>query len=123
MEAEADRVTFINVGIGINVNNDPPFETPPACSLKGLLGKEISRNEILAEFLEIFENRLHDEAFDNVISEWKQYTLTLNRPVRIVTTRATTEGLARDVDENGSLVIELADGSTKTISHGDCFHT
>ena len=123
MEAEADRVTFINVGIGINVNNDPPSGEPLACSLKGLLGKEISRNKLLAEFLEIFENRIHNEALDDVISEWKRYTLTLNRPVRIVTTRETTEGLALDVDENGSLVIELADGSTKKISHGDCFHT
>jgi BirA family biotin operon repressor/biotin-[acetyl-CoA-carboxylase] ligase len=123
MEAEADRVAFINVGIGLNVNNDLPSGEPPACSLKGLLGKKISRKEVLTEFLAIFENRIHNEALDDVISEWKRYSLTLNRPVRIVTTRETTEGLALDVDENGSLVIELADGSTNKISHGDCFHT
>jgi BirA family biotin operon repressor/biotin-[acetyl-CoA-carboxylase] ligase len=123
MEAEADRITFINVGIGLNVNNDPPLGKPPACSLKELLGKKISRNKLLVEFLDTLENKIHNEALTNVISEWKTYTLTLNRTVRIVTTHEITEGLALDVDENGSLVIELADGSIKKISHGDCFHT
>ncbi len=60
--------------------------------------------------------------FENVISEWKQYAVTLQRQVRIVTQREVSEGLAVDVDENGGLVIELADGTQKTIVYGDCFH-
>ena len=59
--------------------------------------------------------------FETVVSEWKKYTLTLGRRVRIVTRREESEGLAVDVDENGALVLELADGTRKKIVYGDCF--
>jgi BirA family biotin operon repressor/biotin-[acetyl-CoA-carboxylase] ligase len=122
LEAEADRVFFINIGMGINVNNDPTGVEPRATSLKKLMGREISRIRLLSRFLDEFEDRLKNVDFENVISEWKQYAVTLQRQVRIVTQREVSEGLAVDVDENGALVIELADGTQKTIVYGDCFH-
>jgi BirA family biotin operon repressor/biotin-[acetyl-CoA-carboxylase] ligase len=42
--------------------------------------------------------------------------------VRIVTTRETAEGLARDVDENGALILEDNAGAVRKIIYGDCFH-
>jgi len=122
LEAEAERVFFINIGMGINVNNDPTGVEPGAISLKNMLGREISRVRLLARFLDEFEDRLKNAEFENIISEWKQYTVTLQRQVRIVTQREVTEGLAVDVDENGALVVRLADGSIKKITYGDCFH-
>jgi BirA family biotin operon repressor/biotin-[acetyl-CoA-carboxylase] ligase len=123
MEAEADMITFLNIGLGINVNNDPTSEEPMAASLKKVLGREISKKEILARYLEEFEKRLNNVTLDNVISEWKQYTLTLNRYVKIVANNEVSEGFAIDVDENGALVLGLEDGSTKRVIYGDCFHT
>lgn len=122
LEAEADRVFFINIGMGINVNNDPSGVEPGAISLKNMLGREISRVRLLSRFLDEFEERLKNAEFENIISEWKQYTVTLQRQVRIVTQREVTEGLAVDVDENGALIVKLADGSFKKIIYGDCFH-
>jgi len=122
LEAEADRVFFINIGMGINVNNDPTGVEPGAISLKNMLGREISRVRLLSRFLDEFEDRLKNAEFENVISEWKQYTVTLQRQVRIVTQREVTEGLALDVDDNGALIVKLADGSIKKIIYGDCFH-
>lgn len=122
LEAEADRVFFINIGMGVNVNNDPTGVEPGAISLKNMLGREISRVRLLSRFLDEFEERLKNAEFENIISEWKQYTVTLQRQVRIVTQREVTEGLAVDVDENGALIVKLADGSFKKIIYGDCFH-
>jgi len=122
LEAEADRVFFINIGMGLNVNNDPTGVEPGATSLKKLRGREISRIKLLARFLDEFEDRLKNVDFKNVISEWKKYSVTLQRQVKIVTQREVSEGLALDVNENGALVIELADGTQKTIVYGDCFH-
>jgi len=121
LEAEADRVFFINIGMGINVNNDPSEAEPGASSLKMIAGREVSRKDLLARFLERFSDRIQNAAFENVISEWKKYTLTLGRHVRIVTQREESEGLAVDVDENGALVLELANGDRKKIIYGDCF--
>jgi len=122
MEAEADMVAFINIGLGINVNNDPTPSEPLASSLKLILGREISRRSILTEFLDEFENYLMHAALDDVVSQWKQYTVTLNRHVKIVTTQEVFEGFAVDVDENGALLLELSDGSIQKIIYGDCFH-
>jgi len=122
IEAEADMVTFINVGIGINVNNDPTPIDQAATSLKYLLGRETSRKELLSLFLDEFEKQLSDKGLNNVISQWKKYTLTLNRHVKIVTARDATEGVAIDIEENGALILRLKDGSLKTVIYGDCFH-
>ena len=77
---------------------------------------------LLARFLAEFEQRLKKTEFENVISEWKKYTVTLNRQVKIVTHKEVSEGLAVDVEQDGALVLELADGSHKKIVYGDCFH-
>jgi BirA family biotin operon repressor/biotin-[acetyl-CoA-carboxylase] ligase len=122
MEAEADRVAYINVGMGINVNNDPSPLEPGAVSLKEILGRRVSRKKLLARFLDAFEDSLTEPGFENVVAEWKQYTVTLKRHVKIVTLRDELEGEAVDVDQNGSLILRLSDGSLKTVSYGDCFH-
>jgi len=121
LEAEADRVFFISIGIGINVNNDPSEAEPGASSLKKISGREISRKDLLTRFLEAFSESMKNSDFEDVISEWKKYTVTLGRHVRIVTHLEESEGLAVDVDENGALVIELVNGEQKKIIYGDCF--
>jgi len=122
LEAETDRVLFINIGMGINVNNDPSVVEPGASSIKKITGREISKKMLLARFLDEFEKHLKTVELKNVISEWKKYTVTLNRQVKIVTHKEVSEGLAVDVEPDGALVLELADGSRKKIVYGDCFH-
>ena len=122
MEAEADSVHFINIGIGINVNNDPSHLEPRASSLNLILGRQVSKKEFLARFLDEFETQMATADFKQVVAEWKTYTITLNRHVRIVTNQETSEGTALDVDQNGALILKMPDGSLKNILYGDCFH-
>jgi BirA family biotin operon repressor/biotin-[acetyl-CoA-carboxylase] ligase len=122
LEAETDRVLFISIGMGINVNNDPSEVEPGASSLKKIIGREISKKMLLTRFLAEFEGHTKRADFENVISEWKRYTVTLNRRVKIVTHKEVSEGLAVDVEQDGALVLELADGTRKKIVYGDCFH-
>jgi BirA family biotin operon repressor/biotin-[acetyl-CoA-carboxylase] ligase len=124
MEAEAEMVSFVTVGIGINVNNDPTEYEPNACSLRQLLGKPVSRKEILALFLDELQTYL-DEADDNpekTIAEWKQFTCTLGRRVSVITQLETSTGLALDIDSTGALILELPDGSHKKVLYGDCMN-
>jgi BirA family transcriptional regulator, biotin operon repressor / biotin---[acetyl-CoA-carboxylase] ligase len=121
MESEGEQVNFINIGIGLNVNNDPPKLDPPAVSLKGLLGRAVARRDILSRFLDAMEQGIAAEPWDRVIGEWKTFSVTLNRPVRIVTTKGETRGVAMDVGENGALLLRQADGTIATVLYGDCF--
>jgi BirA family biotin operon repressor/biotin-[acetyl-CoA-carboxylase] ligase len=121
MESEGEQVNFINIGIGLNVNNDPPKVQPPAVSLKALLGREVPRRELLSRFLDALEQGIAAESWDRVVGDWKTCSVTLNRPVRIVTTKEETSGVAVDVDENGALLLRQSDGTMATILYGDCF--
>lgn len=121
MEAEADMVSFVNIGIGLNANNDPTGIEPAATSLKKILKKDVSRKEIIARYLDALERRIDEGDYDSVIPEWKNFSCTLNREVRIVTANGAFSGIAKDVDENGSLVLKQNDGAVKTVIFGDCF--
>ena len=121
MEAGADRVSYINIGIGINVNNDPTSVELKATSVRKVLNRTVSRRDLLSEFLDAFEKRLDRIVSDDVISEWKQETITLNQKVQIVTTQGVSEGIAIDVTDTGALLLQQADGTIKTVVYGDCF--
>jgi BirA family biotin operon repressor/biotin-[acetyl-CoA-carboxylase] ligase len=122
LEAEADRVAFINIGVGLNVNNDPSPLQATATSIKAILGRDVSIKDILFRFLEAFEREMRAAAFVHVVRDWKQYAVTLNRDVRIVTGKEVVTGRAIDVDDTGALILECADGSVQKILYGDCFH-
>lgn len=123
MEAEADRVSYVTIGVGVNVNNDPTPAQPGAVSMRQISGNPVSRKQLLAAFLDRFEARLESESMESVISRWKSLSITIGRKVKIVTQQGETEGRAIDVDAHGSLILELADGTRQTIFYGDCFHT
>lgn len=124
MEVEAEMVSFITVGIGINVNNDPTVFEPNACTLQQLLGKPVSRKELLDRFLDELQTGFDasDGNLENTISEWKKLNCTLGRRVSVVTPLETSTGIALDIDSTGALVLELADGSHKKILYGDCMN-
>jgi BirA family biotin operon repressor/biotin-[acetyl-CoA-carboxylase] ligase len=122
LEAEADRVAFINIGVGINVNNDPSPVQPAATSIKEILGREVSKKDFLLRYLNAFEKKMQTAAFDRVVQDWKQYAVTLNRDVRVVTNKEIITGRAIDVDDTGALILQCADGSLQKILYGDCFH-
>jgi len=121
MEAEADLVRFVNVGLGINANNDPPATETGAVSLRRVLGRTVSRRNLTADFLAALEARLAGGDLADAVAEWRRYAITLDRRVRVVTTRETIEGRAVDVDDSGALIVEQPDGTRREVIYGDCF--
>jgi BirA family biotin operon repressor/biotin-[acetyl-CoA-carboxylase] ligase len=122
MEAEGDQVAHMNIGIGLNVNNAPQTETPIATSLKALLGRPVPRREILVAFLTVFEKRMLTFDPHAVIEAWRLNNVTLGRQVCVNTVKEMVDGTAVDVDSRGGLILQLADGTRRTVMHGDCFH-
>lgn len=122
METEGDVVSFINMGMGVNVNNDPTRHEPRAVSLKQILGRSVARRPLLEAFLDRLEAGFAQAADDEVIARWKAHTVTLNRQVKVVTHDRVFRGLAVDMDPSGALMLKQTDGSTITVTHGDCFY-
>jgi BirA family biotin operon repressor/biotin-[acetyl-CoA-carboxylase] ligase len=122
MEAEADRITHINIGIGLNVNNDPSRVGVSATSLKKILNRPVSRVRLLRAYLDALEARLALLESAEVMAHWKELSVTLGRRVEIVTQREIVVGKAIDMDDNGSLIVRCDDGARRTVRYGDCFH-
>ena len=122
MDTDGDQIGNVRIGIGLNVNNDPKQEDYTAVSLKRLLGRQVSRRDILVDFLSRFEQRLLNFKPHTLIDEWKANNATIGRQVRISTLKKTVEGRAIDIDSHGGLILQKADGSCETALHGDCFH-
>ena len=123
METRGDMVEFLNIGIGINVNNQPQKNEPKAISLKHVLQKSLSRRLILESFLHDFTNQIQKIDCPRIIGQWKKQTSTIGSQVRIETLTDFNEGIAVDVDETGALLIKNKTGEIKKIIYGDCFHT
>ena len=123
MATRGDMVEYINIGIGINVNNEPRQYEPKAIALKDVLHKNVSRRLILETFLDDFETRIQNIDCKKTIEQWKEMTSTIGSNVRIETVKDIFEGRAIDVDDSGALIIENNTGKRQKIIYGDCFHT
>ncbi|MEW5734218.1 MAG: biotin--[acetyl-CoA-carboxylase] ligase [Thermodesulfobacteriota bacterium] len=119
MTLDGDRVKYLNLGVGVNVANDPGEER--AISLLDLTGKVFSRSMILTAFLDDLEPRLAALGDTPVLPRWKALCGTIGQMVSIQTLRGSFEGTAVDVAEDGSLVVQTAGGEVR-VSCGDCFH-
>lgn len=117
----SNRVNYVNIGIGINVNNTPPETTPEATSIKHLIGKPVPLPPLLSEFLDEFETGVKNMDNIDIIPEWKRYGIPFSRRVTVVTTGEKFKGIAEDIDAEGALLLRLTDGSLKRVIYGDCF--
>lgn len=121
MEAEDDMASFVNVGIGLNFNNDISHVDKPAVRLADCFKEPVSRKEFLTAFLQKLETECENTDWDTIIPRWKAYTMTLNRRVKIIAGAQEREGLAVDIDSGGALLLRQDDGRTETVFYGDCF--
>ncbi len=122
MNAEVDKVNFVVIGIGLNVNNDKKSLIAQATSLKQQQGVEISRVVLLQELLRRIEGNyllLEDKGEVEIINKWRNFTLTLGTRVKVYYQNKHIEGQATDIDADGSLLIRKDSGLIQKISSGD----
>mgnify|MGYP000858735169 CR=1 FL=1 len=123
MTAEIDRVEFVVVGIGVNVNNDefPAEIREKATSLKLETGGPVRRVRLLQEILPQFETLLRQEAdsVSELRKEYKSLCVSLGRRVGFTKNGAPVSGTAVDVSPEGNLIVLLPDGSRQTVTSGE----
>jgi BirA family biotin operon repressor/biotin-[acetyl-CoA-carboxylase] ligase len=118
MEGEADRVSWLVVGIGVNANIDATDLPAGATSLRAEVG-DVDRRLFVQRLLETFQELRADP--DSVLPAWREYTSTLGRRVRVETPGGVVEGEAVDVRFPGALVVATDDGDV-VVHAGDCEH-
>ncbi|HBF35835.1 MAG TPA: biotin--[acetyl-CoA-carboxylase] ligase [Firmicutes bacterium] len=127
LNGEIDRVNYLIVGIGVNVNHsesDFPVELRNiANSLRVITGKECSRRFLLQTFLQEFEtayDRLLQSGMADSLEYAKTYSATLGKKIKVnLGTGRILEGEALDLEADGSLLIREPSGESLRIYSGD----
>ncbi len=122
LNAETDRVKFVIVGIGININTALAGLPSVGTSLKNETGHDHDRVKIFQEVLRGIEKwylRLGEEGFLPVIKKCKELSLILNQRIRISDPAGSIEGEAIDIDQDGGLLIRQDSGVITKKMAGD----
>ncbi len=129
MSLEMDRVDYVVVGVGLNVNTEADAVAEDirdiATSLRILTGQSFSRVAILRDFLkrmehyyELFEKR----QFAVIRDRWKELSGIIGRYVKIENLDHAYEGEVVDIDQDGFLVLRLTTGELQRIVAGDVLY-
>jgi len=125
----ATEVEHAIIGFGINVNHTqadlPPKLLLVASSLFIELGEPVDRSKLITKILaevEYLYEGLQQGDFAIILEEWRHFSATLGRRVRILQQGELTEGIAVDVTEEGALLVRVEQDSLITVHAGDIEH-
>lgn len=126
---ETGKIESAIIGIGINIFDNPEIFTGDASKVAGsILGnsekadEKINRSKLIAlvggEVLNIFQ-----EENSKVIEEYKNLSFLIGQTIQvhpiIGDDKSVFSAKAIDINEKAGLIVELEDGSTKTLNSGE----
>ena len=126
IHSEMDRIHFVILGIGVNLNMDGKMFRKEirtvATSLKIEMGRRVSRKAFLQFLLlelEAWYSIFLKEGSSPVLKAWRERAQIKGRRVKVTFFGETLAGVAVDVDSDGALILETADGKRKRVVAGD----
>lgn len=127
MSAELTNINYVIMGIGINANLDIEDYTDEvkkcATSLKIETGKSIDRKELLARFLNNFED-LYEEFIINdnikrIIKICRENSILIGREINVIKRGNAVKAKALDINDEGLLVVEYENGKIESLISGE----
>ena len=123
MAAEPDRVQWVVLGVGVNLNTVPEdvpddlreIATSVAIARGGPVPRALFTAALLAR-LELWLDRHAAEGFEPVRERWRALSATLGRQVRVVTGEGDVVGTAEDLDAGGALLVRGPQGLTRILA-------
>lgn len=126
LEAEADRINSIIIGIGMNVNQakeDFPSELQDiATSLSLEKGEKVSRADLIKGIfmnLEKLYLLFLEEGFLPIKLLWESYAISIGRKITARTLTHSIIGKAQGITDDGVLIIEDEQGKTHHVYSAD----
>jgi BirA family biotin operon repressor/biotin-[acetyl-CoA-carboxylase] ligase len=127
-ELEDDRILWVVVGMGINVNWSPSGVVDGrdlaqvATSLADAAGRPIDRAALLRALLSRLDARylaLRQGRREELFTAWRGRLATLGQAVMVRLPRGELRGIAEDVEPSGALLLRDERGVVQTILAGD----
>jgi len=99
-----DRLKWLNLGIGINVNNS--IDNDMRCSIREISGSIQDRKILLSSFEGKYKKLIDNNSPSEIRSLWKRDNFTLKKDIRLKTSSGQVfNGIAEDIDATGALLI------------------
>ena len=126
MSAELDRVRYVIIGIGLNVNQTEEDFPRELDGVSGSLllesGVEVDRAALATAMIEELDQDYHrviNGRFKEVAEEWQSKCSTLGCQVTVRYGDSVVNGLAEAIDEDGALLVRTDGGVIQRITGGD----
>ena len=117
---ENGNLPWVVLGVGLNVENAPDDAIALRnCNIGMLTVEDVLVNlcSTLKEELEIFE----EQGFTPIRKKWMEHAYGLGEEIAVRLPNEELSGIFTDLDDNGVLLLELEDGSTREITSGEVF--
>ena len=122
MNGEIDKVNFVVVGIGININTKKELLPEGATSLREEKKEEVPRLEFVRALLRNFEKYykiFNKGRIGEIVKEYKQLSAILDRELEVNYHNRVISGRAIDVDNEGALILRMDSGFHERVLAGD----
>ena len=126
IHSEMDRIHFVILGIGVNLNLDERMFSKEiraeATSLKIEMGQAISRKiflQTLLQELEKWYTIFMKEGSALILKAWRDRAHIKGRRVKVTSFGKALTGVAVDIDSDGALILETAGGKRERVVAGD----
>ncbi|MDW7674154.1 MAG: biotin--[acetyl-CoA-carboxylase] ligase [Bacillota bacterium] len=126
MKAELDLVYYIIIGIGLNVNQkELDFDSEIraiASSLAVTANKGFERQQILVQILQALEkwySLFLEKGFKPILDKWRIADITIGKQVLVREVTKEYVGWVKDIDEDGSLLVENYQGELRKVMSGE----
>ncbi|WP_042346445.1 biotin--[acetyl-CoA-carboxylase] ligase [Bacillus massiliigorillae] len=126
MQAEADGIHSVVIGVGINVNQQIEDFSPElrdiATSLLIENGQMLSREELICSVLYHFEElyaTFQRDGFASIKALWESYAINMGKTITATTAQGRITGIALGITEDGVLLLKDADEKVHSIYSAD----
>ncbi|MHA1166023.1 MAG: biotin--[acetyl-CoA-carboxylase] ligase [Alphaproteobacteria bacterium] len=122
--AQKNGCQAVVIGIGLNLAAHPEIADYPTTDLAAhdiMTTPEAALEQLASAFdswLSIWNSSV---GFAEIRNAWSERAIAKNTPIRVKLADEILEGVYRGIDETGALMLEMPDGSKKSITTGDVF--
>ena len=118
---ESGNISTIIIGIGINfyIEKFPSELKEIAGSIFDKKPDDITKNQLIGEFINNFFTLYDEQDNKKIIDEYREGLFVLEKEVVFVKNNEEYKGIAKDVTENGELIVETKDKEKMILNSGE----
>ena len=124
---ESQQVQSLIVGMGINLIDSPQSFPEELHSVVGSIfsskteydNSSFNRNHFIAQFLEKWIFYYQNLSKRDFIESYKEHSNVIGKSIKVIEGTQVYHAYAKDIDENGHLIIEKEDKSLHALSYGE----